>query len=279
MVRILDPHEGETIYDPACGTGGMLIEAIHHDQAYSRFAENHRFQIPEEAHWKTVRKASKNVGAKLQDALRAIETTNPDKLFGIFGDAQWTNKERLPDDTLKELIEHFSSLTLCCGDAVGLGLGHHEVPTVEQNRFAACCLGVLECLERARELDRFEGDGFHGGLRGSQRLRNERKRLGFGAHGHAAFANDANQSDFNRPVPAFLEAVLRRDLRVTLLELRIRPVVHGLRSAARRANRFQFTGRHFHGRHGSSPVVVGSSSSMNIRTVTSTGAWNPARFA
>jgi len=30
MVRILDPREGETIYDPACGTGGMLIEAIHH---------------------------------------------------------------------------------------------------------------------------------------------------------------------------------------------------------------------------------------------------------
>ena len=30
MVNILDPQEGETIYDPACGTGGMLLEAIHH---------------------------------------------------------------------------------------------------------------------------------------------------------------------------------------------------------------------------------------------------------
>jgi type I restriction enzyme M protein len=30
MVNILDPHEGESIYDPACGTGGMLLEAIHH---------------------------------------------------------------------------------------------------------------------------------------------------------------------------------------------------------------------------------------------------------
>ena len=27
MVSILDPQEGETVYDPACGTGGMLIEA------------------------------------------------------------------------------------------------------------------------------------------------------------------------------------------------------------------------------------------------------------
>ena len=27
---LLSPKEGETVYDPACGTGGMLIEAIHH---------------------------------------------------------------------------------------------------------------------------------------------------------------------------------------------------------------------------------------------------------
>ncbi len=27
---ILDPHEGESIYDPACGTGGMLLECVHH---------------------------------------------------------------------------------------------------------------------------------------------------------------------------------------------------------------------------------------------------------
>lgn len=30
LVRILDPQPGETVYDPACGTGGMLIESIHH---------------------------------------------------------------------------------------------------------------------------------------------------------------------------------------------------------------------------------------------------------
>jgi type I restriction enzyme M protein len=30
MVNILDPREGESIYDPTCGTGGMLLEAIHH---------------------------------------------------------------------------------------------------------------------------------------------------------------------------------------------------------------------------------------------------------
>jgi type I restriction enzyme M protein len=82
------------------------------DADFASFAENHRFQIPEGAHWRDARNASKNVGKALQDAMRAIEKANPDKLFGIFGDAQWTNKNRLSDDTLKDLVEHFSSLTL-----------------------------------------------------------------------------------------------------------------------------------------------------------------------
>src|SRR5690606_41034170 len=30
MMDILDPKAGETIYDPACGTGGMLLEALNH---------------------------------------------------------------------------------------------------------------------------------------------------------------------------------------------------------------------------------------------------------
>lgn len=30
LVRILDPKPGETVYDPACGSGGMLIEAVQH---------------------------------------------------------------------------------------------------------------------------------------------------------------------------------------------------------------------------------------------------------
>ena len=30
MVEILDPEEGESIYDPTCGTGGMLLGAIEH---------------------------------------------------------------------------------------------------------------------------------------------------------------------------------------------------------------------------------------------------------
>ena len=82
------------------------------DQDFALFPENHRFQVPPAAHWREIRKVSRNVGQALQQAMRAIETANPDKLFGIFGDAQWTNKDRLSDAMLRDLIEHFSSLEL-----------------------------------------------------------------------------------------------------------------------------------------------------------------------
>jgi type I restriction enzyme M protein len=44
--------------------------------------------------------------------MREIEKANPKTLYGIFGDAQWTNKERLSDALLRDLIEHFSRLPL-----------------------------------------------------------------------------------------------------------------------------------------------------------------------
>ena len=82
------------------------------DQQFALFPENHRFQIPEDCHWTDVRKKTNNVGQGLQRAMREIEKANPDTLYGIFGDAQWTNKDRLSDDLLRDLIEHFSKLPL-----------------------------------------------------------------------------------------------------------------------------------------------------------------------
>ncbi len=82
------------------------------DLSYAAFAENHRFQIPAGAHWNDVRQTAQNVGMAIQTAMRTIEAANPELLTGIFGDALWTNRERLPDRTLKDLIEHFSTLTL-----------------------------------------------------------------------------------------------------------------------------------------------------------------------
>lgn len=78
------------------------------DTQYALFPENHRFQIPLGAHWRDVRETSVNIGQILQAALRSVEQANPDTLFGIFGDANWTNKDRLSDSTLRNLIEHYS---------------------------------------------------------------------------------------------------------------------------------------------------------------------------
>ena len=82
------------------------------DQEYASYPEQHRFQIPHVAHWSEVRKSASNVGHALQVAMRAIETANQEKLHGIFGDAQWTNKDRLSDEMLRDLVEHFSRLVL-----------------------------------------------------------------------------------------------------------------------------------------------------------------------
>lgn len=48
----------------------------------------------------------------LQRAFRSIEKANEGRLDNIFGDAQWTNKDRLSDVLLIDLIEHFSQLPL-----------------------------------------------------------------------------------------------------------------------------------------------------------------------
>ena len=82
------------------------------DADFAAYPENHRFQVPADAHWRQVRQVAANVGQALQSAMRIIETANPDKLYGIFGDAQWTNKDRLSDAMLRDLVEHFSTLEL-----------------------------------------------------------------------------------------------------------------------------------------------------------------------
>lgn len=95
------------------------------DTTYAEFAENHRFVIPKGYHWKNVRETSEDVGKAISKAFYEIERANPDKLHKVFGDAIWTNKNRLPDTLLKDLIEHFSSKTLsianCPEDELGVG--------------------------------------------------------------------------------------------------------------------------------------------------------------
>ncbi len=82
------------------------------DEEYAHYPENYRFVIPEGCRWRDVRTVTVNVGHALQLAMRRIEIANPQTLVGIFGDAQWTNKDRLSDSLLRDLMEHFSRLNL-----------------------------------------------------------------------------------------------------------------------------------------------------------------------
>jgi len=101
--RLSDVHDDE--YQAALAESGG-------DEEYALFPQNYRFQIPADCHWRDVRKVARNVGQALQTALRGIEKANPETLYGIFGDAQWTNKERLSDALLRDLVEHFSRISL-----------------------------------------------------------------------------------------------------------------------------------------------------------------------
>lgn len=108
------------VYDEEC----EKVRKEYGEEALD-WEENHQFMIPDGAHWNDVRNVSQDVGKAIKDAFHAIEVANPEKLQGIFGDASWTNKNRLPDRLLKDLMEHFSSKTLsienCPADELGQG--------------------------------------------------------------------------------------------------------------------------------------------------------------
>lgn len=114
--RLCDVYDEET--EDAIKTYG---------EDYKEFDEKeiHSFSIPKGAHWEDVRAVTQDIGAALVEAFGKIQSANLEKLSGIFGDAAWTNKSRLPDRLLRDLIEHFSSKTLsiknCPEDELGQG--------------------------------------------------------------------------------------------------------------------------------------------------------------
>jgi type I restriction enzyme M protein len=103
----------------------IALEESGGDKEVLDFEETHSFAIPKGSHWNDVRNCSENIGKAISDSFRNIERANPEQLLGVFGEAPWTNKQRLPDRLLKDLIEHFSSQTLslenCPEDELGNG--------------------------------------------------------------------------------------------------------------------------------------------------------------
>lgn len=113
--RLCDVHDEE--YTKALEDYGENIDLFDEDTLFS-------FIIPSGAHWNDVRTTPTDVGAAIVKAFKAIESANADKgLEGVFGDGSWTNKQKLPDRLLKDLLEHFSKYTLslenCPEDELG----------------------------------------------------------------------------------------------------------------------------------------------------------------
>ena len=102
--RISDVYDEETD-DAMTRSGG--------DADYAAFPENHSFVIPEGCHWSDVRKKANNIGTAIINAMSGIERANPDTLGGVFSafdDANWSDKSKLSDERLKNLIEHMSKI-------------------------------------------------------------------------------------------------------------------------------------------------------------------------
>jgi len=114
--RICDVYDEET---------AAAMEESDGDAEYAALPENHLFNMPKGYHWRDVRETHENVGTAIVNAFREIERANVEKLSGIFGQGTWTNKNRLPDALLKDLLEHFStqilSLANCPEDELGQG--------------------------------------------------------------------------------------------------------------------------------------------------------------
>lgn len=114
--RICDVYDEET---------QKAIEKYGKDIDLYPEEELHTFLVPKGHHWNDVREVTEDVGAAIVAAFREIEKTNGEKMTGVFGDGAWTNKNRLPDRLLKDLLEHFSSKTLslanCPEDELGQG--------------------------------------------------------------------------------------------------------------------------------------------------------------
>ena len=92
----------------------QALEESGGDYEYANFPENHRFTIPDGCHWNDIREKTENIGAALSNAMFQIERANPNTLMGVFSsfdDASWTDKQKLSDERLKDLVEHFSMVS------------------------------------------------------------------------------------------------------------------------------------------------------------------------
>lgn len=102
--RLSDVYDEET---------QRALEESDGDEEFASFPENHRFKIPKFCHWNDVREKTNNIGSAIINAMMGIERENPETLSGVFSsfdDAVWSDKSKLSDERLKNLVEHMSKI-------------------------------------------------------------------------------------------------------------------------------------------------------------------------
>lgn len=69
------------------------------------------FFIPDRARWSSIKNLKHDIGTELNKATEAIEETNP-SIEGVLISIDFNNKNRLPDNKLRDIISHYSKYRL-----------------------------------------------------------------------------------------------------------------------------------------------------------------------
>lgn len=82
-----------------------------HGEVFVKDRDFHDYYVPERAIWSNIAKVTQDIGAAINKAFEELEEENQ-SLEGVLVTIDYNDKERLPDNVLEELIQHFSKINL-----------------------------------------------------------------------------------------------------------------------------------------------------------------------
>lgn len=77
--------------------------------------DEHQFFVPERALWRNIQSQTQDLGDAINKAFEALEEANS-SLEGVLAPIDFNDKERLSDQLIQQLIQHFSALDLSNGN-------------------------------------------------------------------------------------------------------------------------------------------------------------------
>jgi len=127
----LEREQAKQDLDLSVGSDGSLFSGLGIDTQDLEEAESdyHAFIVPDGCRWDQVVNnknipdeiannsdhrlhPSQYLGVRVKHAMNEIAGANPQQLANIFGDASYSNKDRLPESALKNLLKPFNEITI-----------------------------------------------------------------------------------------------------------------------------------------------------------------------